>query len=76
MILPPGALGPGATRAMLALLRVHARDGRATVLSVASEAQRGNAVTHQHLIRLERAGLVTGLGTRGGLRPTVQLQPR
>ena len=73
-MMPLGAIGLATTRVMLALVRVHARDGRATVRSVAEEAHRGVAVTYRHLGIFSRLGLVDGWGDgiQGALRPLVR----
>lgn len=59
---------------LMALIRVYARDGRATVRSVAEEAHRSVQVIHGRLGSLSERGLVagTGDGTTGALRPLVQ----
>lgn len=67
---PTDAVGDADTRTLLALLAVYERDGRATVDTVAIEADRGLAVTHVHLHRLHDVGLVD-YGVRGALRPLV-----
>lgn len=67
-VIPPGAL-----RVLLALLRVYDRDGRATVRTVAAEADRQISTTWAHLERLAIDGLVTSEpGTHGTLRPLVR----
>ena len=64
------------TRIMLALLRVHGQNGRATVRDVAEYANRSVGATYRHLCNLARRGLVDRVeGTRGTLRPTVDAFP-
>ncbi len=64
------------TRIMLALLRVHGQNGRATVRDVAEAADRAIGTTYRHLCALARRGLVTREpGSRGTLRPTVDVFP-
>jgi hypothetical protein len=63
---------PAATRVLMALIRVYARDGRATVRSVAAEVDLGASTTLAHLRRLRRFGLVDWAdGQTGTLRPLV-----
>jgi len=45
-------------RVLVALVRVYARDGRATVARVAQEAGRSTSATHYWLLDLEDRGLV------------------
>lgn len=69
---PRGALGPGTTRTLLALIRVYERDGRATVRAVAREAGRSIAATHFNLVHLIDWALIDWtMGERGTLRPLV-----
>lgn len=70
-------ISPARTRVMLALLAVYARDGRATVRSVAAEDGRATTTTYWHLFALADEGLVGGIGTdkRGALRPLVTAVP-
>ncbi len=64
------------TRIMLALLRVHGQNGRATVRDVAEYANRGVAITPRHLSALRERGLVSWTpGSDGTLRPTVDAFP-
>lgn len=75
---PPGAvrLPPALVATMNALLIVHARDGRATVRSVA--AARGVTVgpIYEQLSRLRDLGLVAWEdGVGGSLRPAVEVLP-
>ena len=67
------AVSPALTRVLLALLAVYARDGRATVRDVRTEAgHRSTAHTHKMLVELARRGLVTwDAGKDGTLRPLV-----
>ena len=60
-------IGPGATRVLIALLTVQARDGRATVREVAKEAGRAISTTYEALQRLARFDLVEW-STSGTLR--------
>ena len=65
-------VAPAPTRVLLALIRVHQRDGRATVRSVAGEAGICFSTAHAHLVRLQGMGLVAQTeGQTGTLRPTV-----
>lgn len=70
-------ISPAATRVMRALLVVHARDGRATVRSVAAEAGRSLGPVHRHLRILSDEGLIAGFGDgcQGALRPLVSVVP-
>lgn len=54
----PGAIPHAATTTLLAVIRCHARDGRATVRSVAAERGRSISSTHRQLERLRWEGLV------------------
>lgn len=54
-------VSPATTEVLLALMRVHQRDGRATVRAVAREACRSVSTTHHHLTFLSDLGL----GRRG-----------
>jgi hypothetical protein len=62
-------------RVLAALLHVYARDGRATVRTVARAAGRSVGPTHKYLARLADRGLVAGIGDgvvrTGALRPLV-----
>lgn len=73
--LPPGAITPEATSVLLALIRVHARDGCATVRNVAEAAGYGwdnPAPAHRQLRVLREAGLVSWEPRRQAtLRPLV-----
>lgn len=64
---------------MLALLRVHGANGRATVRDVAEYANRSVGATYRHLCSLRKRGLATWMGEggiyRGTLRPTVDAFP-
>ena len=63
-------IGDGATRVFAAVLEVYARDGRATVRSVAREAGVSKSTAHHHLRRLHAEGLVSYTpGCQGTLRP-------
>lgn len=65
-----------AVRVLLALCRVHARDGRATVRKVNAEAGLSVGPTHCGLWELRTAGLVTwAQGKTGTLRPLVREHP-
>ena len=70
---PDAALAPPLARTLAALIRVYARDGRATVQSVMVEAgyaSRGDV--HMHLSRLRGLGLAAwDDGQQATLRPTV-----
>lgn len=69
---PAGALGSAPTRVLLALIQVHAREGRATVRGVAAELGQGSHdAAYRQLLELEAAELVE-LGRKGGLRPLVR----
>lgn len=69
-------VNPASTRVLLALVRVHARTGRATVREVAAEAGRSIARTHLHLERLKETGLVAWeVEQDGTLRPLVAVVP-
>ena len=65
------------TRVLLAVCRVHARDGRATLQSVATEANRSLATVCRRLRTLRSIGLVdyptdtNGNGVAGSLRPLI-----
>lgn len=64
------------TIVLRALLDVYARDGRATVRSVADQAGRGIKSTHQALGALRRGGWVTWDDhTAGTLRPLCETVP-
>ena len=66
-------VGPVETRVLLALVRVYARDGRATVRSVAKAANRSLQPTHVTLRQLRELGLVAfEEGLASTLRPLVQ----
>lgn len=69
---PPEAetVSPAAVGALLALLAVRRRDGRATVVTVAGELGLEASRAHELLAELRRAGLVE-MGVPGGLIPTV-----
>lgn len=57
-------------RTLTALIRVYNRDGRATMRTVAAEADRNVSVVFGDLQRLRRAGLVAWTdGETGTLRP-------
>lgn len=69
-------VSPAGTEVLLALVAVHARDGRATVRAVAAAAERGVSATHVHLMRLRGLGLVAWDPPRQGtLRPLVAAVP-
>lgn len=60
------------TRVLIALLAVYAEDGRATVRSVALEANRSISGTYNDLVELRHAGLVWwDEECAGTLRPLV-----
>lgn len=60
-------------RVLVALIRVYARDRRATVRAIAAEAGRSVGPTHRALVTLSHRGLVYGIydGTQGAIRPAV-----
>lgn len=61
---------------LMALIRVHARDSRATFRSVAAEADRSLSVTYRSLSMLRARGLCDwGTDQQGTLRPTVAAFP-
>lgn len=62
-------------RALAALVRVYARDGRATVRTVAEESRLTTHATHKNLHRLEELDLARGVSVKGGLHPTVAPVP-
>lgn len=67
-------LAPLDTRVLAALIVVHARDGRATVTSVADQAGLSRSATHGRLVFLRDAGLATWQRRHAGtLRPTVRI---
>lgn len=69
---PERAISHAPTATLLAVLRCHARDGRATVRSVAAERGRSVSSTHRQLERLRLEGLVDWQdGTAGTLHPVV-----
>lgn len=68
----PGVIPGPTAAAMMALIRVHARDGRASVRDVADEADCAQSTAHKRLHELAGLGLIIGLGTKGGLRPAVE----
>lgn len=74
---PRGAMPPSRAVVLIALVRVHARDGRATLRSVAAEADLSPSTTYAHLTRLVDDGLVGGFrdGSMGALRPLVEAVP-
>lgn len=73
MSLPKGAVGPRATRVLLAVIRTHATEGRATVRGVTFAAgYKSTGDVYETLCELRRQGLVAwDPGTRGTLRPLV-----
>lgn len=72
---PDGALGNTHTRLLLALIRLHDRDGRATVGGVAQEAGYSSVgAIHHYLVELRDFGLVTWEDGRAAtLRPLVTI---
>lgn len=67
-------LSPANLAVLVALIRVHARDGRATVRTVSLEAGRNISTTHAHLRALRRRGLAGWEDDRvGTLRPLVRV---
>lgn len=70
--MPDDAVSSETTRVMLALCRVHARDGRATVTSVVAECGRSRQRVHLQLHRLIDLELVGWDGGPGSLRPLVR----
>ena len=61
---------------LAALLRVHQRDGRATVRSVAAEAGRTVSTAFKTLNELRQLGLCAWEhGTQGTIRPSVAVHP-
>lgn len=75
MVTPDDVLRDSTARTLAALIRVYARDGRATVRSVADESGLKSSVTHKNLHRLEALDLVRGVSIQGGLRPAVAPAP-
>ncbi len=63
-------VSPAPTAVLMAVLRVYARDGRATIRSVAQEAGRNPSTTYAHLRTLRRARLVDW-ADGGTLRPSM-----
>ncbi len=71
-MMPPGAMPAARARVLIALLRVYARDGRATVGVVALEAGVVQSYAHRLLRELHDEGAVCYQpSTRGTLRPLV-----
>ena len=70
-----GYLAPARTRVLLAVMRCHQRDGRATARSVAEECGLSvGSIWRQQLVPLRQAGLVTWVDGRSGtLRPLVKV---
>lgn len=67
---------PSQTNVLLALLRVHQRDGRCDVSTVAAEAGRCKSTTFQRLKELRAVGLVAWEPKHiGTLRPLVAAVP-
>ena len=59
-------------RTLLAAIRLTEHGRRLTVRTIAAHTGLGSAITHYHLNRLQDDGLITGLGTPGGLRVAVR----
>lgn len=70
MIAPFGSVSDAQARVLLAVIRLHQRDGRATVRGIAKETGRALSTVHPALVRLRNRGLVTD-GEHGTLRPLV-----
>lgn len=72
--IPPGALSPALTRVVLATIEVYQRDGRATVRTIAAQADRSLAPTQHQIERAIGRGLLTAeSGRHGTLRPAYGL---
>lgn len=68
---PSAALDDRLAAALAALVRVHARDGRATVRAVAVELHVGVSTAHELLEDLDVLDLIIGKNRAGALRPRV-----
>jgi Mn-dependent DtxR family transcriptional regulator len=69
--LPAGAIDGRLTRALSAVIRVQASEGRVTVAEVAEELGVSTATASKSVRDLGELGLVVGVGVAGALRAAV-----